>query len=68
MYGFYTIVGNTITIDWQDKYVGDDVLTIIGSQIDLSQKCMKTTKFRTKEWVNGKGKRSGGEIFENIEY
>ena len=66
--GLYTIVGNTITIDWLDKYTGDDVLTIVGSEIDFSKKCLKTTKFRTKEWVNVSGKRSGGEIFENIEY
>lgn len=68
MYGFYTITGNTITIDWQDKYVGDDVLTIEGSEVDFSKKCLKVTKFRTKTWVNGNGKRSGGEIFEVFEY
>ncbi|MFM7681641.1 MAG: hypothetical protein ACKO7P_02735, partial [Bacteroidota bacterium] len=68
MYGFYTINGNTITIDWQDKYVGDDVLTIEGSEVDFSKKCLKVTKFRTKILVNGNGKRSGGEIFEVVEY
>ena len=68
MAGLYTIVGNTITIDWLDKYTGDDVLTIVGSEIDFSKKCLKTTKFKTKEWVNLYGKRMGGEIFENIEY